>query len=81
MFSDLFVSYLCSAFAERRSFGNVASEREAVSRHLGQRRRLAGKVIESAHNPQKPCLRTALSLCRRHGATPLIAELGALGGC
>ncbi len=78
MSSDFFVSYLCPALVGQGTFGTVASQREAVSRHLGRHGRLVGEMIESVGDPQRPRLQMALALCRRHGATLLMAELGAL---
>lgn len=78
MSPDLFVSYLRSAAGQGTS-GNLTAQREAVSRHLGRRGRVVGEVVESAADPRRPGLEAALSLCRRHGATLLMAELGALG--
>ncbi len=78
MSSDFFVSYLCPSLVGQGTFGTVASQREAVSRHLGRHGRLVGEMIESVGDPQRPRLQMALTLCRRHGATLLMAELGAL---
>lgn len=75
---DLFVSYLHLA-AGHGHFGNLAAQREAVARHLGRRGRLVGEVVATAADPQQPGLETAMNLCRRHGATLLMAELTPLG--
>ncbi|BAU88856.1 resolvase [Methylorubrum populi] len=72
-----YVSYLRSA-GTGPATSSLASQREAVSRHLGRRGRLVDEVIESAADPQQPGLQAALSLCLRHGATLLMAELDPL---
>jgi hypothetical protein len=75
---DPFVSYLRFAAGQGR-FGNLAAQREAVARHLGRRGRLVGEVVATAADSQHPGLETAMNLCRRHGATLLMAELTPLG--
>lgn len=80
MSANLYVSYLRPAASARGpSGGGPASQRAAVERHLGRRGRLVAEVVGSAADPDRPDLSEALALCRRHGATLLVAELGAAG--
>ena len=83
MSSDFYVSYLSHA---RSGQGlpetALAGQRAAIGRHLARRGRLAAEVVETgvaAPDADRSGLREALALCRRHGATLLMAELGALG--
>ncbi|WP_286159090.1 recombinase family protein [Methylobacterium sp. Leaf456] len=52
------------------------SQRTAIARQLGRRGRLVAEVVGDEGRPD---LSAALALCRRHGATLLMAELGEWG--
>lgn len=77
MSSDLFVSYLRSAQAVSEDV--LAFQRAAIARHLGRRGRLAAEIIGDTACAVEPDLSEAMSLCHRHGATLLMAELGIWG--
>ncbi len=83
MSSDRFVSYLRPALLGQGAPETaLASQRAAIDRHLAGRGRLAAECIERGPDDscmEQPALREALALCRRHGATLLMAELGASG--
>ena len=81
MSSDLFVSYLhADDGGSDRSGSLLAVQRAAVDRYLDGRGQRAAEIVESGSEgwgPDRPRLREALALCRRRGATLLMAELGA----
>ncbi|KQO86114.1 resolvase [Methylobacterium sp. Leaf122] len=83
MSSDRFVSYLRPALLGQGAPETaLTSQRAAIDRHLAGRGRLAAECIEREPDDsgvERPALREALALCRRHGATLLMAELGASG--
>ena len=80
MTTDLFVSYLRPAGSARGPSGeSLALQRAAVARHLGRRGYLVAEVVGRGSDAGSPDLSEALALCSRHGATLLMADLGALG--
>jgi hypothetical protein len=83
MFSDPFVAYLHTGQSEDgRTGAPLAAQRAAVARYRRGRGPLAAEILETGGREQGligPRLREALSLCRRHGATLLMADLGAFG--
>ncbi|MBD8905266.1 recombinase family protein [Methylorubrum zatmanii] len=80
MSSDLFVSYLRPGHSAQGASGDaLATQREAVVRHLGRRGRLVAEIVETGSGVERPGLNEALALCRRDGATLLMAELGSSG--
>ncbi|TFZ56151.1 resolvase [Methylorubrum sp. Q1] len=83
MSSDRFVSYLRPALSVQGATQTaLVSQRAAIDRHLARRGRLAAECVEwgpDASDAERPALCEALALCGRHGATLLMAELGASG--
>lgn len=84
MSSDLFVSYLrpdhsAQGTPNAGSGDALAAQRDAVIRHLGRRGQLAAEIVETGSGADRPGLSRALDLCRREGATLLMAELGSSG--
>lgn len=83
MFSDTFVAYLHTGLSgDGRSGTSLAAQRAAVARYRRGRGLLAAEIVETGEKGQGligPRLREALSLCRRHDATLLMADLSAFG--
>jgi DNA invertase Pin-like site-specific DNA recombinase len=75
MSSDPFVSYL-SPVRSAQCLSDLESQQVAVARHLGRHGRV---VAEFVGDEGRPDLSTALDVCRRHGATLLMTELGEWG--
>ncbi|GAB5480144.1 MAG: recombinase family protein [Marinobacter nauticus] len=76
-----FVGYFrVSTDRQGRSGLGLEAQREAVSRHIAQHGSLLAEFteIESGKRNDRPALAEALSLCRRHKATLLIARLDRL---
>lgn len=83
MFSDPFVAYVHTGLSgDGRTGTPLAAQRAAVARYRRGRGPLAAEIVETGEEGQGligPRLREALSLCRRHGATLLMADLSAFG--
>ncbi|CAO4139890.1 recombinase family protein [Methylorubrum aminovorans] len=83
MLSDPFVAYLHTGLSgDGRTGTPLAAQRAAVARYRRGRGPLAAEIVETGEEGQGligPRLREALSLCRRHGATLLMADLSAFG--
>ncbi len=79
MSSNLFVSYLRPVPSAEGSSA-AETQRAVIARHLGRHGRLVAEIIDrTLCDEGRPDLSAALALCRRHGATLLMAELGAWG--
>ncbi|GAA0271568.1 hypothetical protein LNAOJCKE_3766 [Methylorubrum aminovorans] len=83
MFSNSFVAYLHTGLSgDGRTGTPLAAQRAAVARYRRGRGLLAAEIVETGEKGQGLIglrLREALSLCRRHGATLLMADLSAFG--
>ena len=77
MSSDLFVSYLRPIRSgQGQSEDGLEPQRAAIRSHHGRSGRLVAEIVGTGAGTD---LSEALALCRRHGATLLVAELGAWG--
>ncbi len=75
MSPDPYVSYL-RPVGSAQGPSDLEAQRAAVARHLGRQGRLVAECVGDADRPD---LSAAVDLCRRHGATLLVAELGRWG--
>lgn len=82
--STVFISYLHAGLpGPGRSGDALEIQRAAVDRHVRGHGRLAAEVVETGQDrpgSRWSRLQDALSLCRRGGATLLMADFGALSG-